>query len=198
MKKAELRRLYLDKRRALSPGEVARMSSQIAERFFNEVDLAAVKTLHTFIRIAKFNEFDTSMIYYRIWHERRGIATFAPVTDRETGELEARYFDDAVALTENDWGIREPAGTEKADPTEIDLVIVPLLCFDESGHRVGYGKGFYDRFLARCRPDCLKVGVSLFPPVAAIDDIHDLDVPLDLCITPDRTYRFDEPHGYVN
>ena len=198
MKKAELRRLYLDKRRGLAAGEVAGVSSEISERFFNEVDLAAVKTLHTFIRIAKFNEFDTSMIYYRIWHERRGIATCAPLTDRETGELEARYFDDAAELSENEWGIREPTGTEKADPREIDLVIVPLLCFDESGHRVGYGKGYYDRFLAHCRPDCLKLGVSLFPPVAAIDDIHDSDVPLDLCITPDRTYRFREPEGFVN
>lgn len=198
MKKAELRRLYLDKRRGLAAGEVARMSSLIAERFFNEVDLAAIKTLHTFIRIAKFKEFDTSMIYYRLWHERRGIATCAPVTDRETGELEARYFDDAAELAENDWGIREPAGTVKADPEEIDLVIVPLLCFDEAGHRVGYGKGYYDRFLARCRPDCLKLGVSLFPPVAAIEDIHDSDVPLDLCITPDRTYRFSEPDGLIN
>lgn len=198
MKKAELRRLYLEKRRELSPGEVARMSSQIAERFFNEVDLAAVSSLHTFIRIAKFNEFDTSMVYYRIWHERRGVATSAPVTDRETGELEACYFDEETVLAENDWGIREPAGTEKADPQEIDLVIVPLLCFDKSGHRVGYGKGYYDRFLARCRPDCLKLGVSLFPPVAAIDDIHNADVPLDLCITPDRTYRFAEPEGFVN
>ena len=198
MRKSGLRKAYLEKRRALSPGEVARMSSQIAERFFNEVDLAAVRSLHTFIRIAKFNEFDTSMVYYRIWHERRGIATCAPVTDRESGELEARYFDEATVLSENDWGIREPAGTEKADPQEIDLVIVPLLCFDESGHRVGYGKGYYDRFLARCRPDFLKLGVSLFPPVAAIDDIHEADVPLDLCITPDRTYRFTEPEGFVN
>ena len=174
------------------------MSSQIAERFFNEVDLAAVRALNTFIRIAKFNEFDTSMIYYRIWHERRGVATSAPVTDRETGELEARYFDEATVLSENDWGIREPAGTERADPRAIDLVIVPLLCFDEGGHRVGYGKGYYDRFLARCRPDCLKLGVSLFPPVAAIDDIHEADVPLDLCITPERTYRFAEPEGLLN
>lgn len=198
MRKSELRKVYLEKRRALSPGEVARMSSQIAERFFNEVDLAAVKTLHIFIRIAKFNEFDTSMIYYRIWHERRCIATSAPLTNRETGELDARYFDEETVLAENDWGIREPAGTEKADPREIDLVIVPLLCFDEGGHRVGYGKGYYDRFLAHCRPDCMKLGVSLFPPVAAIEDIHESDVPLDLCITPDHTFRFTEPDGWVN
>lgn len=198
MRKSELRKVYLEKRRALSPGEVARMSSRIAERFFNEVDLAAIKTLHTFIRIAKFNEFDTSMIYYRIWHERRGIATCAPLTDRETGELDARYFDEETVLAENAWGIREPVGTEKADPEEIDLVIVPLLCFDESGQRVGYGKGYYDRFLARCRPDCLKIGVSLFPPVAAIDDTHGSDVPLDLCITPDHTFRFTAPDGYLN
>jgi 5-formyltetrahydrofolate cyclo-ligase len=190
MKKSELRKVYLEKRRSLSAGEVARMSSLIAERFFNEVGLAAVKTLHTFIRIAKFNEFDTSMIYYRIWHERRGIATCAPVVNPTSGELESYYFDAEDEFVENDWGIREPIGTEKADTQEIDLVIAPLLCFAAMGHRVGYGKGYYDRFLARCRQDCLKVGVSLFSPIETIDDIHEEDIALDLCITPDRTYRF--------
>lgn len=198
MKKSELRKAYFEKRLSLSPADVAAMSVRVAERFFNEFDLAAVRTLHTFIRIPKFNECDTSMIYYRIWHERRGIETCAPIMDSETCELECFYFDAETELLENPWGIREPVGTEKADPAEIDLVIVPLLCFDESGNRVGYGKGYYDRFLARCRQDCLKVGVSLFPPIEAIDDINIQDVPLDICIMPERTLRFVAPHGYVN
>ena len=61
----------------------------------------------------------------------------------------------------------------------IDMVLVPGLCFDGDGHRVGYGKGFYDRFLKTCRPDCIKIGLSYFEPVESIDDVHEGDVRLD-------------------
>ncbi|HJS52384.1 MAG TPA: 5-formyltetrahydrofolate cyclo-ligase, partial [Pyrinomonadaceae bacterium] len=93
-------------------------------------------------------------------------------------------------LLENFWGIREPPIDEAIDPSEIDLVIVPLLCFDERGFRVGHGKGFYDKFLAGCRADCLKVGFTFFPPTDPIDDIDEYDVPLDQCVTPERVYVF--------
>jgi 5-formyltetrahydrofolate cyclo-ligase len=76
------------------------------------------------------------------------------------------------------------------NPEAIDTAIVPLLCFDERGYRVGYGKGYYDRFLAKCRPNCLKIGLSFFEPVENIDDINEYDIPLDLCIAPDRTITF--------
>ena len=75
-------------------------------------------------------------------------------------------------------------------PAEIDLVFVPLLAFDKKGFRVGYGKGFYDKWLAGCRPDCIKVGFSYFEPVESIDDRHEFDVPLNLCITPHNVYVF--------
>ncbi len=199
MKKAELRKLYLAKRLSLSPAAVATASGQIAERYFNEIDHRKVKRLHTFIRIPKFNEFDTSNIYFRLWRERFAVETFAPRIDAESGEIENIEFDADTPMLENAWGIREPAGNEKAEPEEFDLVIVPLLCFDLAGHRVGYGKGFYDRFLGRCRSDCIKLGVSLFPPIEKIDDVHPGDVPLDICITPDRTYRFGgDDSAYLN
>jgi 5-formyltetrahydrofolate cyclo-ligase len=70
------------------------------------------------------------------------------------------------------------------DAATIDLVIVPLVCVDKSGHRVGYGKGFYDRFLKQVRTDCVKVGLSYFEPVERIDDVHEGDVRLDFVITP--------------
>ena len=174
------------------------MSAKIAERFFAEFDLRDVRVLHTFIRIPKFNEFDTSTIYYRIWQERPEIVTCSPRINSVTDELESYAFDENTDFVESSWGIREPAGTELISDDEIDLVIVPLLCFDEAGHRVGYGKGYYDRFLARCRPDCIKAGVSLFPPADAIADIHPGDVPLDVVITPDRNYRFTSESEAVN
>lgn len=190
MTKPELRKLYLEKRRSLTADEVAARSRQIADRLFASVDLASIDTLHCFISIAKFNEIDTSIIFQKLWNDLPRLRTFAPRMNRETDELEHLPYNAVSELIENSWGIREPAGDEKADPKEIDLVIVPLLCFDEGGHRVGYGKGYYDRFLDRCRPDCFKAGVSLFPPAGRIDGIHDGDVPLDLCITPDALFEF--------
>jgi 5,10-methenyltetrahydrofolate synthetase len=198
MTKAELRAIYMDKRRSLSPGDVAAASGRIAERFFNEIDLAGVRKLHIFIRIPKFNEIDTSNIYFRLWQERRNIATFAPRSDLVSGEITSIEFDSDTPFAENKWEIREPLGNEKAEPDEFDLVLVPLLCVDESGQRIGYGKGFYDRFLSRCRSDCLKVGLSYFPPVLAVDAIDAHDVKLDLCITPERTFRFGPVSSYLN
>jgi 5-formyltetrahydrofolate cyclo-ligase len=90
----------------------------------------------------------------------------------------------------NAFNIPEPVETATAEPQEIDLVIVPLLAFDEKGIRVGYGKGYYDRYLKDCREDCLKVGFSYFEAVERIEDADEFDVPLDFCITPNRIYVF--------
>ena len=109
-----------------------------------------------------------------------------------TGEIDAIEYTSSTNLETNKWGINEPVDSEIVDPASIDLVIVPLLCFDKRGHRVGYGKGYYDQFLKKCRPDCIKAGVSLFPPVDQIDDVHDGDIPLDVCFSADETYRFEE------
>lgn len=187
MQKSELRHVFLKKRSALSPAETADLSGRVAERFFDEVGVEGVGSLHTFIRIPKFNEFDTSMIYFRLWRDHPKIMTSAPRL--ESGELAAVPFGPQTEMVESGWGIREPAG-EPIDPQTIDLVVVPLLCFDEKGHRVGYGKGYYDRFLSRCRPDCRKVGVSLFPPVDKIEDIHGGDVALDAVVTAGEVFRF--------
>ena len=94
-------------------------------------------------------------------------------------------FTSGTSLVKNVWDIDEPTHDECIETELIDIVLVPLLCFDEAGHRVGYGKGFYDRFLSRCRTDCLKIGLSFFPPVEAIDDLGSRDVELDFCIMAD-------------
>lgn len=192
MQKADLRKIYLEKRARLSPAEVAEASGRIAERFFKNVELPPGGVVHTFIRIGRFNEIDTSMIYYRLWRDRPDIATAAPRTDLETGTIESVAFDSSSDWNENRFSIREPAGGRLIETSDLDVVIVPLLCFDRSGHRVGYGKGMYDRFLAGCRRDCVKVGVSLFPPADQIDGINENDIALDLCVTPDALFQFGE------
>lgn len=76
------------------------------------------------------------------------------------------------------------------DDKKIDVVFVPLLAFDKTGHRVGYGKGFYDDFLAKCRPQTIKIGLSFFDAEDHIEDIYQGDIPLDYCITPNKIYKF--------
>ena len=70
-----------------------------------------------------------------------------------------------VEKLKNKYGIPEPVGGTEMMPAEIELIIVPLLVFDINGNRVGYGKGYYDRFLKSCSENALKVGVSFFEPV---------------------------------
>ena len=73
---------------------------------------------------------------------------------------------------------------------QIEVVFIPLLVFDEKGHRVGYGKGFYDTFLKNC-PNAIKIGLSFFEAEAKIDDHKAYDIPMNYCITPNRIYHFE-------
>jgi 5-formyltetrahydrofolate cyclo-ligase len=186
MNKAELRKIYLARQRELSPEERSDRSRKIAELFFQTFDLSRTRVLHTFIPIEKFNEVDTRRIVDRIWRDHPQIQIVVPRVNFETDEITSVKFGPAVEVVRNSWGIEEPIHDEFVIPEDIDIVLVPGVCFDREGHRVGYGKGFYDRYLRRCRPDCVKVGLSYLDPAERIDDIHDGDVRLDFIIAPDR------------
>lgn len=191
MTKAELRKEYLEKRRAMGRDEAESCSRVIADRLFATFDFAALKAVHCYIPIGKFAEVDTSFIFERIWNDFPQVRTAVPRVADTTGDLEHFYYTNETNMVENAWGINEPAGAERADPKDFDLVLAPLLAFDERGYRVGYGKGFYDRFLRECRADCVKAGLSFFPPVIEIRDIHVGDVPLDVFIMPQGVFRPD-------
>ena len=89
-------------------------------------------------------------------------------------------FDESTQFAPNSWGIDEPLNGVSIEASEIDMVITPLLCIDKNKQRVGYGKGYYDRFLSECKPTVQKIGVSLFPQLTIeIEDINEFDVKLD-------------------
>lgn len=189
MTKSELRKLYLQKQKALSPAERAEKSRALAERFFESFDLTGIRYLHCFIALEKFNEIDTLPIFQRVWRDHPDIATLVPRIEPDGHGLSHLHFKADTELVRNSWEISEPASGEHVEPRKIDMVLVPLLAFDARGHRTGYGKGFYDRFLARCRPDCLKIGLSYFSPADEIDDAGEHDIALDAFVTPDGVYR---------
>lgn len=189
MTKAELRKIYLEKRKNLSAEERKQKSAQIAENFFQKFDLANVNFLHCFLPIERFNEIDTRLILDRIRREFPHVETVVPRVNSKTDELEHLLLKPETVLIKNSWQIEEPASDETIAPEKIDLVLAPLLCFDERGYRVGYGKGFYDKFLKKCRADCKKIGLSFFPPVENISDVNDFDVKLDFCIVPEGIFE---------
>lgn len=188
MTKSELRKIYLEKRNALTAAEHAELSGQIAARFLSEVDILGSASLHCFISMEHKGEPDTRAIFERLWTQFPNVLTLAPRVNRQTGEIDSLPYTPATPLVRNGWKIPEPVEGDAVRPDEIDVVVVPLLCADESGYRVGYGKGFYDRFLKKCRPDCLKVGLGFFPPVEKIDDVHDGDVAVDYFVTPEEVF----------
>ncbi len=203
MTKADLRKQFLAERKALPAEEVDRRSQAIAKQFFSGDDRRAAPilvrkmtslslTIHTFLPITLQHEVNTWPIIHRIWREFPGMKVVVSVTDIVSQTLTHYPLTPETHLVDNCWGIPEPVNNDQrtVSSEQFDVVMVPLLAFDLQGHRVGYGGGYYDRFLAQCRPDCLKIGLSLFDPVNRIDDVEETDVPLSMCITPERVFTF--------
>ena len=190
MNKIELRARYLERRTSLSDAEYAQLNFQLLQTFFSDVDISFVNILHTFLPLKRNKEPDTWPIIDRIRKEFPHIRIAVPKIESTTATLESFIFEGLDQLRENKWGIPEPGDGVPIENTKIDMVLVPLLIFDHDGNRVGYGKGFYDRFLSTCRQDCKRVGISLFEPIEKIADTNSFDVPLQYCVTPEGVYRF--------
>lgn len=187
MNKTALRKYYLSKRKALSQTEILTQSQAIVELFFQHFNLSTIKYLHIFLPIIKQNEINTFLLIERIQAEFPQVKIVVSKSIPETYEMEHFLYDEEK-LVENKWGIPEPVSGELIAPSEISMVLVPLLIFDEAGNRVGYGKGFYDRFLQQCSDDLIKIGLCLEEPIDKIDDVNEFDVKLDYCIIPNRLY----------
>jgi len=192
MKKAALRKEFLQKRKDADGRWLVEKNALIAQNLEKYVQDNHFKTLHTFLPQLSSREIDTFFIIesFRIAFPTMRIA--APYIIPGTREMEHFLVTPFTHLVVNQWKIPEPdpVSSEKVQPEEIDIVLVPLLAFDRKGYRVGYGGGYYDRFLPQTRPDCIKMGLSLFEGGGKIEDIDQYDIPLDLCITPERVYDF--------
>lgn len=189
MTKAELRKKYLQKRNELSEAEYLHLNRLLCEHFFSSIDLSFLKVVHTFLPMREKKECDTWLIIDRIRREFPHIRISLPKVNVD-GEMENIFFEGMHQLEKSTWGIEEPRHGVPTPAEKIDLVLVPLLCFDATGNRVGYGKGYYDTFLASCKPSCQKIGLSFFTIHETIDDLYEQDVPLDSVLTPEGLLTF--------
>jgi len=181
MKKQELRKIYKQKRADLTEAQIEDFQQNIYQQIY-DLDLGGIKIVHLFLSLIKFKEVDTQPIidFFR----SRNIKIVVSKSDLVNNTLSHFYLEEDTVLESNKYGVPEPVNAEQVDEKELDLIFVPLLISDELNYRVGYGKGFYDRFLSNCKEDAKFIGLNYFNPIYQIEDSNDFDVPLHQVIYP--------------
>jgi 5-formyltetrahydrofolate cyclo-ligase len=190
MTKKELRNIYIDKRNGLTHAEKYKLDDLILIQFQKVALPEDMSVLLSFWPIESRNEVNTHSIIDFLMFRNPGLQVAYPVSNYDDHSMRAILTDDDTEFVENRHGIMEPAKGKEISPKHIDVILMPLLTFDKEGYRLGYGKGFYDRYLEHCRKDALKIGFSYFEPVDHIDEVHTNDVQLDICVIPETIYQF--------
>ena len=187
MTKKELRKTYKAHRKDLSENQIEDLSLSISNQLL-KLPIWANSFYHIFLAIEEQKEVNTDYILNILSGKDKNI--LISKSDFKTGNMTHFLLTDSTLIKRNDYNIPEPIAGIEISNDKIEVVFVPLLAFDSLGNRVGYGKGFYDRFLAQAKPDVIKIGLSLNEPIEPIEDLNPFDVALDFAITPLSTYRF--------
>ncbi|MFG6686837.1 5-formyltetrahydrofolate cyclo-ligase [Mariniflexile sp. HNIBRBA6329] len=187
MLKAELRKKYKKLRNALSTTQIDDLSIAIANQLL-KLPIWEHAFYHVFLAIEEHKEVNTDYILNILSGKDKHIVISK--SDFETGLMTNFLLTDNTVIKKNSYNIPEPVDGIEISNDKIEVVFIPLLAFDKQGNRVGYGKGFYDRFLANCKPETIKIGLSFFEAENEITDVFESDVRLDYCVMPKTIYRF--------
>ena len=190
MTKQALRKIYKEKRLTLDARQKLKLDDLLLLQFQQLYLDDDIQLLMSYWPMSSMNEPNTHLFSRYMHHSLPHLQMAYPVADFSDCSMRAILIDEDTVYTTDEYGITTPKTGEAIDPEAIDIVFVPMLVCDVEGYRVGYGKGFYDRFLARCAPHAVTIGFSYFEPVPRIEDTHEFDIPLNYCITPEQIYEF--------
>jgi 5-formyltetrahydrofolate cyclo-ligase len=185
--KKALRTKYKALRKELTEIEIEEKSLAIANEIL-KLPIWDKTYFHLFLSIEEQKEVNTEFILHLLAGKDKEIVISK--SDFETREMTHFLLTDNTKIKKNEYNIPEPVDGLEVPATKIDVVFVPLLAFDKKGNRVGYGKGFYDKFLTECKPETVKIGLSFFDPEELISDVFESDVLLDYCVTPNGVWAF--------
>ena len=180
MFKRELRKVYKLKRTSLTNTET--LSLEIANKTL-EIDIWNLQNYHVFFPIEKHKEVDSKLIIQIVQGKDKNV--ILPKLNLESKTIDSFLLTDSTPMKTNHLGISEPFNGIQINNNQIDLVFAPLLAFDNFGHRVGYGGGYYDRYLSKVQSKLkiIKIGVGFsFQKIKNIP-INKHDVKLDYIIT---------------
>ncbi len=186
MNKLALRKRYTEKRQTLSQDEVLSLSEKIFENFVSRFQVVENQSVNCFLSIVEKSELDTKF-FLNYFFEKK-IRVFVPKIYK--GKLISIEIQKDTVFIKNSWGVPEPESNQPSDFKDFDFILTPLLCCDNQGNRVGYGKGFYDDFFKNINSNAVKVGLNFFSPEEKIDDVSENDIPLDYLVTPTEVLSF--------
>jgi 5-formyltetrahydrofolate cyclo-ligase len=187
MNKKNLRIKYKALRKQIGENELEEMSLAIANKLLT-LPVWEKSYFHIFLPITEHHEVNTKFILHLLSGKDKEI--IISKSDFETRKMTHFLLTDNTKIKKNEHNIPEPLDGIEVPPNKIEVIFVPLLAFDKKGHRVGYGKGFYDNFLSECKPETIKIGLSFFEAEESIIDIFKGDIQLDFCVTPNSIYSF--------
>ncbi len=184
--KIDLRSIYKKKRAVIEDNTLNAASKIIFDLFIKYIGKKKLSILLYHSSIAH-HEIPTIHWFSKL---KKNHTVFVPKVLDNLLDMEAVKWTENIKLEKNKFGILQPISICYEDAKRLDVIVVPLLCFSKTGHRVGYGKGFYDRFLVRCKKKVQKIGISFFENYEKIDDLTELDQKLDIIITPNKLIQF--------
>ena len=187
MLKAELRKKYKALRKALSTNHIDDLSMAIANQLL-KLPIWDLSFYHIFLAIEEQKEVNTDYILNILSGKDKHIVISK--SDFETRNMAHFLLTDSTIIKKNEYNIPEPIDGIEILNDKIEVVFIPLLAFDKKGHRVGYGKGFYHKFLSEWKPETIKIGLSFFEAETEITNVFESDITLDYCVTPTNIYKF--------
>lgn len=181
--KRALRREVIARRDALSERDRAAASLAIADRVVALPEARQARSAMAFWSFG--SEVDTAPLIERLVAGGKTLT----LPRIESSDVVPVAFVPGDPTTETSFGAMEPAGGRVLDPSELDLVIVPGVAFDRSGNRVGYGAGYYDRFLRRTRPGVPAVAIAFSAQVVPEVPTGGTDRRVDAIVTEAEVIR---------
>lgn len=175
--KTQIRNEMTERRRQLSPAQAEQFSQQVRQRIEELQPIREARNIMAYASIG--NEVNLLPLLEK-WHQE-GRTILLPRVE-SGGRMEAVPWTGWEQVKSGPFGIREPLG-EPFDPAAIDAVLTPGLVFDYKGYRLGYGKGYYDRFLPRLSSSAFICGISYEFQVVENVYPHAKDIPMHWIVT---------------
>jgi 5-formyltetrahydrofolate cyclo-ligase len=139
------------------------------------------------VYVSKPPEVDTRHLIERLLDADKKVVV--PIIERDTGGLRLSYLHNPACLVRSTFQVPEPIGNEiPASPEAVEVAVIPLIAFDTEGSRLGYGAGYYDRFLKKYR-HIIKVGIAFSLQQKRVLPQDADDVRMDIIVTEKKVYR---------
>jgi 5-formyltetrahydrofolate cyclo-ligase len=187
MLKSVARKELLAKRKLLTESDCMKLDDLLLIQL-QKMDWSSTQILGSFYPMENQSEPNSMLLVKYLQYSIPDLKVAYPIVNASDYSMD--FYIETDTLQVNQWGIQEPLPFNILQPEQLDTLLVPLIGFDLTGQRIGFGKGFYDRYFSRCVKTVKRIGVSYFEPLPNIQDTHQFDVPLTHCITPWNNYEF--------